>query len=171
MSLQTQHEPKNEAEITSSSRLLLSLETLLVLCRQSRGFSLRSIFMMRHRAVGFLIPTAGWLFGSSVRAGNGERRAALPNSALWRISRPAGLQVDRLAATRLKFKKVDATTIARGGPRLAAVLLSEDQRREQSERARKTIRLRSRMPAMPASADATASLASRYRSGQAKLSS
>ena len=38
----------------------------------------------------------------------------LAASALWRISRPAGLQVDRLAATGLKFKKVGATTIARG---------------------------------------------------------
>ena len=38
----------------------------------------------------------------------------LAASALWRISRPAGLQVDRPAAARLKFKKVGATTIARG---------------------------------------------------------
>ena len=38
----------------------------------------------------------------------------LAASALWRISRPAGLQVDRLAATGLKFKKVGATTRARG---------------------------------------------------------
>jgi len=61
--------------------------------------------------------SAALLYIRGVRRTQGSLKGAhlrLTASALWRISRPAGLQVDRLAAARLEFKKVGATTIARG---------------------------------------------------------